>query len=175
MKEKRLKKEEAAAKRVAKKAAKAEAEAAKTDETEDTVEDDGSGVGLHLIGEEVPVETVTQLVLNEVVDTVVDTNTSSVTTKQEFQAARTELKKVVGTNTTPSSEHDLEEDLEEDQSGETQLFVYEGIEYNLDTEDNIVYDDEYAEIGTWDGTSIEFNNVANAKLHRVRKLALKND
>lgn len=179
MKEKRLKKEEAAAKRAAKKAAKAEAEATKTVETvetEDTVEDDGSGVGLHLIGEQAPVETVTQQILNETVDTVVDENTTSVTTEQEFHAASTELKKAVETDTTPVPEPDLEEeDLEEDESGDGETIMFEGIEYTLDTEENIVYDDELAEIGTWDGESIEFNNATAAKLHRVRKLALKND
>ena len=176
MKGMRLQKEEAAAKRASKKAAKAEAEAAKTVETEEqTVEDDGSGVGLQLIGEEAHVETVTQQVLTEVVDTVVDENTTSVTTKQEFHAARTELKKVVDTDTTPVSEPDLEEDLEEDESGDGETIFFEGIEYTLDTEENIVYDDELAEVGTWDGESIEFNNASAAKLHRVRKLALKND
>tara|TARA_E500000178_G_scaffold328575_1_gene358697 strand:- start:331 stop:861 length:531 start_codon:yes stop_codon:yes gene_type:complete len=176
MKGMRLQKEEAAAKRASKKAAKAEAEAAKTVETEEqTVEDDGSGVGLQLIGEEAHVETVTQQVLTEVVDTVVDENTTSVTTKQEFHAARTELKKVVDTDTTPVSEPDLEEDLEEDESGDGETIFFEGIEYTLDTEENIVYDDELAEIGKWDGETIEFDNATAAKLHRVRKLALKND
>ena len=176
MKEKRLLKEEAAAKRVAKKVAKAEAEATKTVETEKhTVEDRGAGVGLHLIGEEVPVESVTQQVLTEVVDNVVDEKTTSMTTIQEFQIARTNLKKVVETNTTPVSKPDLEEDLEEDDSGDGETIMFEGIEYTLDTEENIVYDDELAEIGKWDGESIEFDNATNAKIHRVRKLALKND
>jgi len=176
MKEKRLQKEETAAKRAAKKAAKAETEVAKTVETEKhTVEDHGAGVGLHLIGEEVPVESVTQQVLTEVVDNVVDEKTTSMTTIQEFQIARTNLKKVVETNTTPVSKPDLEEDLEEDDSGDGETIMFEGIEYTLDTEENIVYDDELAEIGTWDGDSIEFNNATAAKLHRVRKLALKND
>ena len=178
MKEKRLKKEEAAAKRAAKKVAKAEQEASKTGKkSEETVEgDDGSGVGLQLIGEEAPVETVTQQTLNEVVDTVVNTNTTSVTTEEEFQAARTELKKVVETNTTPVTEPDLEkEDLEEDESGDGGTIMFEGIEYTLDTEDNTVYDDTLTEIGTWDGESIEFLNATSAKLHRVLKLGLKND
>ena len=176
MKEKRLKKEEAAAKRAAKKVAKAEQEASKTGKKSDETveEDDGSGVGLQLIGEEAPVETVTQQILNEVVDTVVNTNTTSVTTEEEFQAARTELKKVVETNTTPVTEPDLEEeDLEEDESGDGETIMFEGIEYTLDTEDNTVYDDTLTEIGTWDGESIEFLNATSAKLHRVLKLGLK--
>lgn len=191
MKGKRLLKEEAAAKRAAKKVAKAEADAAKTVETvetetetveteEKTVEDDGAGVGLQLIGEEASVESVSQQILTEVVDTVVNENNTSVTT-EEFQAARTELKKVVDTDITPVPEQDLEEedledgDLEEDESGDGETIMFEGIEYTLDTEENIVYDDELAEIGKWDGESIEFDNATNAKLHRVRKLALKND
>jgi hypothetical protein len=188
IKEKRILKEEAAAKRAAKKVAKAEAEAAKTVETveteteteEQTVEDDGAGVGLQLIGEEASVETVSQQVVTEIIDTVVDTTTTDVTT-EEFQAARTELKKVVDTDITPVPEQDLEEedledgDLEEDESGDGETIMFEGIEYTLDTEENTVYDDELAEIGKWDGETIEFDNATNAKLHRVRKLALKND
>jgi hypothetical protein len=203
MKEKRLQKEEAAAKRAAKKVSKAEAEAAKTVETvesvetetveteteteEQTVEDDGAGVGLQLIGEEASVESVSQQVVTEIIDTVVDTTTTDVTT-EEFQAARTELKKVVDTDSTPVPEQDLEEeeeeeeeedledgDLEEDESGDGDTIMFEGIEYTLDTEENIVYDDELAEIGKWDGETIEFDNATNAKLHRIRKLALKND
>jgi len=176
MKEKRLQKEEAAAKRAAKKAAKAEADAAKTEQdTETTVEDDGAGVGLQLIGEEASVETVSQQVVADIIDTVVDTTTTEVTT-EEFQAARTELKKVVDTDITPVPEPDLEEeDLEEDESGDGETIMFEGIEYTLDTEENTVYDDELAEIGKWDGETIEFDNATNAKLHRVRKLALKHD
>ena len=173
VKEKRLQKEELAAKRVAKKAAKAEAEAAKTEqetvdtETEEqTVEDDGAGVGLQLIGEESSVESVSQQVVAD------DSSTNEVTT-EEFHAARNELKKVVDTGETDKT--DLDEDLEEDESGDGKTIMFEGIEYTLDTEENTVYDDELAEIGTWDGASIEFNNATAAKLHRVRKLALKND
>ena len=204
---KRLQKEaklkRALANRAAKKAAKAEAEAAKTVEAveteaetvesvetetetetveteEQTVEDDGAGVGLQLIGEEASVETVSHQVVAEIIDTVVDTTTTDVTT-EEFQAARTELKKVVDTDITPVPEPDLEEedledgDLEEDESGDGETIMFEGIEYTLDTEENIVYDDELAEIGKWDGVTIEFDNATNAKLHRIRKLALKND
>ena len=204
MKEKRLQKEEAASKRAAKKVAKAEAEAAKTVETvetetvetetetetveteEQTVEDDGAGVGLQLIGEEASVESVSQQVVAEIIDTVVDSTTTVVTT-EEFQAARTELKKAVDTDITPVPEPDLEEedleeedledgDLEEDDSGgNMETIFFEGIEYTLDTEEDLVYDDELTEIGTWDGESIEFVNATAAKLHRVLKLGLKND
>ena len=63
--------------------------------------------------------------------------------------------------------------LEEDVSGET--ITFQGIEYTFDSEENMVYDDELAEVGTWDGETIEFINATAAKLHRVRKLALKSD
>ena len=180
MKEKRLQKEELAAKRAAKKAAKAEADAAKSEQEtvqteEHTVEDDGAGVGLHLNEGDETILPSSQQDTTEIVHTVDNTNTTSLTTEKEFHAARTELKKVVETNNTPSSEPDLEGDLEEDESGDAETIIFEGIEYTLDTEENIVYDDELAEIGTWDGESIEFNNATAAKLHRVRKLALKND
>ena len=78
-------------------------------------------------------------------------------------------------DTDETTKTDLEEDLEEDESGDGETIFFEGIEYTLDTEENIVYDDELAEIGKWDGETIEFDNATNAKLHRVRKLALKND
>lgn len=163
MKEKRLQKEEAAAKRAAKKAAKVEEEKAKPGEAKQE-DDEGSGVGLHLIeGESQQVQT-----------EVVDTTTSNITTEEEFQAARTELKKAVESDNNSPQFHP-QDTLEEDESGDGETIVFEGIEYTLDTEENIVYDDELAEVGTWDGESIEFNNASAAKLHRVRKLALKND
>jgi hypothetical protein len=74
---------------------------------------------------------------------------------------------------TPKTEQLSDEELEEDQSGDT--ITFQGIEYTLDTEENMVYDDELAEVGTWDGETIEFINATAAKLHRVRKLALKSD
>lgn len=74
---------------------------------------------------------------------------------------------------TPKTEPLSDEELEEDQSGDT--ITFQGIEYTLDTEENMVYDDELAEVGTWDGENIEFINATAAKLHRVRKLALKSD
>ena len=76
-------------------------------------------------------------------------------------------------NSTPKTEPLSDEELEEDQSGDT--ITFQGIEYTLDTEENMVYDDELAEVGTWDGEKIEFINATAAKLHRVRKLALKSD
>tara|TARA_B100001109_G_C18826903_1_gene457499 strand:+ start:327 stop:1409 length:1083 start_codon:yes stop_codon:yes gene_type:complete len=74
---------------------------------------------------------------------------------------------------TPKTEPLSDEELEEDQSGDT--ITFQGIEYTLDTEENMVYDDELAEVGTWDGEKIEFINATAAKLHRVRKLACKGD
>jgi hypothetical protein len=73
----------------------------------------------------------------------------------------------------PKTEPLSDEELEEDQSGET--ITFQGVEYTFDSEENMVYDDELAEVGTWDGEKIEFLNTSAAKLHRVRKLALKND
>ena len=64
-------------------------------------------------------------------------------------------------------------DLEEDESGDT--IVFEGVEYTFDGEEGLVYDDELAEMGTWDGARIEFLNAQVAKLHRVRKLTIKNE
>ena len=64
-------------------------------------------------------------------------------------------------------------DLEEDESGDT--IVFEGVEYTFDPEENMVYDEELAEMGTWDGENISFVNATAAKFHRVRKLTLKND
>ena len=74
---------------------------------------------------------------------------------------------------TPKTEPLSDQELEEDESGDT--ITFQGIEYTLDTEENMVYDDELAEVGTWDGETIEFINASAAKLHRVRKLALKSD
>lgn len=76
-------------------------------------------------------------------------------------------------NSTPKTEPLSDKELEEDESGDT--ITFQGIEYTLDTEENMVYDDELAEVGTWDGEKIEFINATAAKLHRVRKLACKGD
>jgi hypothetical protein len=75
--------------------------------------------------------------------------------------------------TEPLSETADSSDLEEDESGDT--IVFEGVEYTFDEEENMVYDDELAEVGTWDGEKIEFLNATAAKFHRVRKLTSKND
>ena len=74
---------------------------------------------------------------------------------------------------TPKTEPLSDEELEEDESGDN--IIFQGIEYALDTEENMVYDDELAEVGTWDGEKIEFINATAAKLHRVRKLSCKRD
>lgn len=74
---------------------------------------------------------------------------------------------------TPKTEPLSDEELEEDQSGDT--ITFQGIEYTFDSEENMVYDDELAEVGTWDGETIEFINATAAKLHRVRKLSCKGD
>ena len=76
-------------------------------------------------------------------------------------------------NSTPKTEPMSDEELEEDESGDT--ITFQGIEYTFDSEENMVYDDELAEVGTWNGETIEFINATAAKLHRVRKLACKGD
>jgi len=76
-------------------------------------------------------------------------------------------------NSTPKTEPMSDEELEEDESGDT--ITFQGIEYTFDSEENMVYDDELAEVGTWNGETIEFLNAGAAKLHRVRKLACKMD
>lgn len=74
---------------------------------------------------------------------------------------------------TPKTEPMSDEELDEDNSDETVTF--QGIEYTFDNEDNMVYDDELEQVGTWDGETIDFINATAAKLHRVRKLSNKND
>jgi len=74
---------------------------------------------------------------------------------------------------TPKTEPLSDQELEEDESGDT--ITFQGIEYTFDSEENMVYDDELAEVGTWDGEKIEFINATAAKLHRVRKLSCKGD
>tara|TARA_B110000305_G_C19349690_1_gene593606 strand:+ start:210 stop:1262 length:1053 start_codon:yes stop_codon:yes gene_type:complete len=73
----------------------------------------------------------------------------------------------------PKTEPLSDEVLEEDESGDT--ITFQGVEYTFDTEENMVYDDELAEVGTWDGENIEFINATAAKCHRVRKLTRKMD
>jgi len=74
---------------------------------------------------------------------------------------------------TPKTEPMSDEELEEDNSEET--ITFEGIEYTFDSEDNMVYDDDLEQLGTWDGEKIEFLNATVAKLHRLRKLHIKKD
>jgi len=107
-----------------------------------------------------------------------DNDTTS--TETEFLEARSNLKKIIDDKDPESTleedepEPEPESTLEEDES-ESNTITFEGIDYTLDTEDSIVYDDELAQVGTWTGQAIEFDNASAAKLHRVRKLALKND
>lgn len=108
-------------------------------------EDNGTGVGLQLIED-------THDVVQE----------GSETTKDESP-------KDESPNTEPLSDQELEEDA----SGDT--ITFEGIVYTLDTEENMVYDDELQEMGTWDGENIEFLNATLSKLHRVRRLSIKHD
>ena len=93
--------------------------------------------------------------------------------EEPIEEEKVETPKVEEKVETPKTEPLSDEELEEDQSGDT--ITFQGIEYTLDTEENMVYDDELAEVGTWDGEKIEFINATAAKLHRVRKLSCKGD
>jgi hypothetical protein len=122
---------------------------AKVEETieEPVPEDDGAGVGLHLIEPQADPWGVEEQ--EEVLEKDYQTN--------------------AGGNSTPKTEPLSDEDESND------TITFQGIEYTFDSEENMVYDDELAEVGTWDGETIEFINATAAKLHRVRKLALKKD
>jgi hypothetical protein len=132
----------------------------KVEEKEETIEepvleDDGAGTGLiplnkESVEEEEPVE------------------------EEELFGLEKDYQINAAGNSTPKTEQLSDEELDEDQSGDT-IITFQGIEYTLDTEENMVYDDELAEVGTWDGETIEFINAVAAKLHRVRKLACKGD
>lgn len=113
-----------------------------------SVEDDGSGVGFNKEESLVPVGR-----------------------KEETK----QTDEVVGSEdmSDPKTDPLSEEELDEDESGDT--ITFQGVEYTLDTEENMVYDDELAEVGKWDGENIEFLNATAAKIHRVRKLARKMD
>lgn len=117
-------------------------------------EDDGAGTGLIPLNkesvEEEPVEE-----------------------QEELFGLEKDYQTNAGGNSTPKTEPLSDEELEEDESGDT--ITFQGIEYTFDSEENMVYDDELAEVGTWDGEKIEFINATAAKLHRVRKLAIKSD
>ena len=123
---------------------------AKVEEAEEPVpEDDGAGTGL------------------------IPLNKESVEEQEELFGLEKDYQMNAAGNSTPKTEPLSDEDLEEDVSGET--ITFQGIEYTFDSEENMVYDDELAEVGTWDGETIEFINATAAKLHRVRKLAFKGD
>jgi len=126
--------------------------------------------------------------LIDVVKTVEDTVTVEDETVEdetvEDDGAGVGFEQTDSPTTEPLSETADSSDLEEDDSGET--IVFEGVEYIFDPEENMVYDDELAEVGTWDGERIEFvggvddNGVpfpaaVNARFHRVRKLTNKDD
>jgi hypothetical protein len=164
-------------------------------EIQSEVEDDGKGVGLHLLEE---VETVEQVEVEQeekkvekvedVISTVraalteVVTAVEATTTDEELdsgvhevESPKTEVESTETEVESPKTEplFDGEMDVDDSDAGDT--IVFEGVEYTLDPEENMVYDDELAEVGTWDGEKIEFLNAVSAKLHRVRKLTLKND
>ena len=122
-------------------------------EDEPVPEDDGAGVGLHLIEPQ--------------------TDPWGAEEQDDVSGLEKECQMNTAGNSTPKTEPLSDEELEEDQSGET--ITFQGIEYTFDSEENMVYDDELAEVGTWDGEKIEFLNATAAKLHRVRKLACKGD
>tara|TARA_B110000503_G_scaffold56268_1_gene90186 strand:+ start:600 stop:1289 length:690 start_codon:yes stop_codon:yes gene_type:complete len=110
--------------------------------------------------------------LIDVVKTVEDTVTVEDETVED-DGAGVGFEQTDSPTTEPLSETADSSDLEEDASGDT--IVFEGVEYTFDEEENMVYDDELAEVGTWDGERIEFLNATAAKFHRVRKLTSKND
>ena len=110
--------------------------------------------------------------LIDVVKTVEDTVTVEDESVEDDNGACVGFEQADSPTTEPLSECE-NTDLEEDASGDT--IVFEGVEYTFDGEENMVYDDELAEVGTWDGAKIEFLNATAAKFHRVRKLTSKND
>ena len=84
----------------------------------------------------------------------------------------------------PEEETEVEEslvtndtELDEDEGTMDDEWSFEGVVYSLDTDDNLVYDDELSELGQWDPESskIEWNSTSNAKLHNLRKMMLKKD
>jgi hypothetical protein len=123
---------------------------AKVEEAEEPEpEDDGAGTGL------------------------IPLNKESVEEQEELFGLEKDYQMNAAGNSTPKTEPLSDEELEEEE--ERDPITFQGIEYYLDTEENMVYDDELEEVGTWDGETIEFINATAAKLHRVRKLALKSD
>jgi hypothetical protein len=180
----------------------------KCETVEDKVEDDGKGVGVHLLEEkdeteekeveQVKVEQVkvekkekvgdvistVRAALTEVVKAVEATTTddeldSGVHDVQLNQGETIFLEDKVESQETevesPKTEPPFDMEMDVDDSGDGGTVMFEGIEYTLDAEEGMVYDDELAEVGTWDGTTVDFANAASAKLHRIRKLGLKQD
>jgi len=74
----------------------------------------------------------------------------------------------------PAGEVKLDEDLSMDSDEECSTILFEGISYNLDTEDNTVHDDELTELGKWDGSKISWHNGSFERLHRFAKIELSN-
>jgi hypothetical protein len=120
--------------------------------------------------------------LIDVVKTVEDTVTVEDESVEDDDGSGVGFEQTDSPTTEPLSETANSSDLEEDESGDT--IVFEGVEYTFDEEEAecrclhgrvVVYDDELAEVGTWDGKKIEFLNATAAKFHRVRKLTSKND
>ena len=163
------------------------------------VNDDGSGTGLNL---ELSTTTQTtteefnqsRIALSEMVgnDSISDTNDNTDTTDITDTTDTTDTSDVNDSQETvllvPDQDGELDEDVSIDQDDpisedlssnhddddeESEYITYQGVEYTLDKEDNIVYDAELDQVGTWDGETIEFINAAQAKLHRVRKLGNK--
>ena len=131
---------------------------------EDSVqEDDGAGCGLNLLP---PLKVVSNTDHEEGDDQ-----------EEELFGLEKDYQVNATGNSTPNTEplSDPVPELDEDESSDGDTITFQGIEYTLDTEENMVYDDELSEVGTWDGTKIEFANATAAKLHRVRKLAIKKD
>ena len=72
----------------------------------------------------------------------------------------------------PAGEVKLDEDLSMDSDEEGSTILFEGISYNLDTEDNTVHDDELTELGNWDGSKVSWHNGTFERLHRFAKIEL---
>jgi hypothetical protein len=130
---------------------------AKVEYDEPVQEDDGAGVGLHLIEPQ--------------------KDPWGAEEQEEVFGLEKDYQVNATGNSTPNTEplSDPVPELDEDDSSYGDTITFQGIEYTLDTEENMVYDDELSEVGTWDGTKIEFANATAAKLHRVRKLGIKKD
>lgn len=159
-------------------------------------QDDGSGVGLPRPDVTVDPDVDASILPNNDNPQV---NTARPTTTEEFSQARIALQEnltsnpsdqvvqaqadrlqSLQSNTTPvveqepttSPQPDLEADTEEeDDSDSTTPFTFEDVLYTHDN-DNIVYDDDGDEVGTWDGTNITFSDKQSEKAHNLRRSAL---